>query len=194
MKTKRIVIKVGTSTLTHESGKLNLERIEQLVRVISNIKNMGHEVILVSSGAIGVGAGKVGLKEKPESVRMKQALAAIGQASLVSIYDKIFKEYGYSTGQVLLTKFILDEETRYNSARRAFDAMIFICVVPIVNENDVISTYEIEFGDNDTLSATVAELVRADLLIVLSDIDGFYDSDPRKNKDSKNYSCGIGNI
>ena len=121
MKTKRIVIKVGTSTLTHESGKLNLERIEQLVRVISNIKNMGHEVILVSSGAIGVGAGKVGLKEKPDSVRMKQALAAIGQASLVSIYDKIFKEYGYSTGQVLLTKFILDEETRYNSARRAFD-------------------------------------------------------------------------
>lgn len=119
MKTKRIVIKVGTSTLTHESGKLNLERIEQLVRVISNIKNMGHEVILVSSGAIGVGAGKVGLKEKPDSVRMKQALAAIGQASLVSIYDKIFKEYGYSTGQVLLTKFILDEETRYNSARRA---------------------------------------------------------------------------
>lgn len=185
MKTKRIVIKVGTSTLTHESGKLNLERIEQLVRVISNIKNMGHEVILVSSGAIGVGAGKVGLKEKPESVRMKQALAAIGQASLVSIYDKIFKEYGYSTGQVLLTKFILDEETRYNSARRAFDAMISFGVVPIVNENDVISTYEIEFGDNDTLSATVAELVRADLLIVLSDIDGFYDSDPRKNKDAK---------
>ena len=140
MKTKRIVIKVGTSTLTHESGKLNLERIEQLVRVISNIKNMGHEVILVSSGAIGVGAGKVGLKEKPDSVRMKQALAAIGQASLVSIYDKIFKEYGYSTGQVLLTKFILDEETRYNSARRAFDAMISFGVVPIVNENDVIST------------------------------------------------------
>lgn len=126
MKTKRIVIKVGTSTLTHESGKLNLERIEQLVRVISNIKNMGHEVILVSSGAIGVGAGKVGLKEKPDSVRMKQALAAIGQASLVSIYDKIFKEYGYSTGQVLLTKFILDEETRYNSARRAFDSYDFI--------------------------------------------------------------------
>ena len=185
MKTKRIVIKVGTSTLTHESGKLNLERIEKLVRVISNIKNMGHEVILVSSGAIGVGAGKVGLKEKPDSVRMKQALAAIGQASLVSIYDKIFKEYGYSTGQVLLTKFILDEETRYNSARRAFDAMISFGVVPIVNENDVISTYEIEFGDNDTLSATVAELVRADLLIILSDIDGFYDSDPRKNKDAK---------
>ena len=178
MKTKRIVIKVGTSTLTHESGKLNLERIEQLVRVISNIKNMGHEVILVSSGAIGVGAGKVGLKEKPDSVRMKQALAAIGQASLVSIYDKIFKEYGYSTGQVLLTKFILDEETRYNSARRAFDAMISFGVVPIVNENDVISTYEM-------LSATVAELVRADLLIILSDIDGFYDSDPRKDKNAK---------
>lgn len=183
--TKRYVIKVGTSTLTHSSGKLNLERIEKLVRVIADIKNMGHEVVLVSSGAIGVGVGKVGLSEKPDSVRMQQALAAIGQASLVSIYDKIFKEYGYNTGQVLLTKFILDEETRYNSARRAFDAMIALGVVPIVNENDVISTYEIEFGDNDTLSAYVAELVRADMLIILSDIDGFYDSDPRKNKNAK---------
>lgn len=184
-RTKRYVIKVGTSTLTHSSGKLNLERIEKLVRVISDIKNMGHEVVLVSSGAIGVGVGKLGLKEKPESLRMRQALAAIGQASLVSIYDKIFKEYGYSTGQALLTKFILDEETRYNSARRAFDAMIALGVIPIVNENDVISTYEIEFGDNDTLSAYVAELVRADLLIILSDIDGFYDSDPRTNPNAK---------
>ncbi|MCI5893631.1 MAG: glutamate 5-kinase [Clostridiales bacterium] len=184
-RTKRYVVKVGTSTLTHGSGKLNLERIEKLVRVISDIKNMGHEIVLVSSGAIGVGVGKLGLKEKPESVRMQQALAAIGQASLVSIYDKIFKEYGYSTGQVLLTKFILDEETRYNCARRAFDAMISLGVIPIVNENDVISTYEIEFGDNDTLSAYVAELVRADLLVILSDIDGFYDSDPRINKEAK---------
>ena len=179
MQKLRIVIKVGTSTLTHSSGKLNLERVEKLVRVISNIRNIGHEVILVSSGAIGAGVGKVGLEEKPDSVREKQALAAIGQATLVSIYDKFFKEYGYNTGQVLLTKFILDEETRYNSARRAFEAMLGYGVVPIVNENDVISTYEIEFGDNDTLSAYVAELVKADLLIILSDIDGFYDGDPR---------------
>lgn len=185
MNTKRFVIKVGTSTLTHSSGKLDLERVEKLVRVISNVRNMGHEVVLVSSGAIGVGAGKVGLEKKPDSIRAKQALAAIGQASLVSIYDKFFKEYGYNTGQVLLTKFILDEETRYNSARRAFDAMIGYGVIPIVNENDVISTYEIEFGDNDTLSAYVAELVGADLLIMLSDIDGFYDGDPRKDKNAK---------
>lgn len=185
MKTKRFVIKVGTSTLTHSSGKLDLEQVEKLVRVISNVRNMGHEVVLVSSGAVGVGVGKVGLEKKPDSVRAKQALAAIGQASLVSIYDKFFKEYGYNTGQVLLTKFILDEETRYNSARRAFDAMIGYGVIPIVNENDVISSYEIEFGDNDTLSAYVAELVRADLLIILSDIDGFYDGDPRKDKNAK---------
>ena len=141
LKTNRIVIKVGTSTLTHKNGKLNLERIERLVRVIAEVKNLGHDVVLVSSGAIGVGVGKIGLDEKPDSTRQKQALAAIGQAGLVSIYDKIFKEYGYNTGQVLLTKFILDEETRYNSARRAFDAMIDFGVVPIVNENDVISTY-----------------------------------------------------
>lgn len=182
---KRIIIKVGTSTLTRKSGRLNLERIERLVRVLSDVKNMGHEVILVTSGAIGVGVGKIGLKERPSSLRMQQALAAIGQVGLISIYDKMFKEYGYNTGQVLLTKFILEEETRYNSARRAFEAMISFGVIPIVNENDVISTYEIEFGDNDTLSGYVAELTRADLLIILSDIDGFYDSDPRENKDAK---------
>lgn len=181
----RYVIKVGTSTLTHQNGKLNLNRIERLVRVIADMKNMGHEVVLVSSGAIGVGVGKIGLPEKPDSVRLKQALAAIGQASLMSIYDRIFKEYGYSTGQVLLTKFILEDETRYNSAKRAFDAMIDYGVIPIVNENDVISTYEIEFGDNDTLSAYIAELVHADMLIIMSDIDGFYNCDPRKNKNAK---------
>ncbi len=185
MKKSRIVVKVGTSCLTHKNGKLDLEQIEKLVRVIANVKNIGHEVILVSSGAIGAGMGVIGLEERPESIREKQALAAIGQVGLLAIYDKLFKEYGYNTGQVLLTKFILDEETRYNSARRAFDSMIKYGVVPIVNENDVVSTYEIEFGDNDTLSAYVAELVRADLLIVLSDIEGFYDSDPRQCKTAK---------
>ena len=120
MKKKRFVIKVGTSSLTHKNGKLDLERIEKLVRVIANVKNAGHEVVLVSSGAIGAGMGVVGLEERPASTKEKQALAAIGQVGLLAIYDKFFKEYGYNTGQVLLTKFILDEETRYNSARRAF--------------------------------------------------------------------------
>lgn len=181
---KRIVVKVGTSSLTHSTGKTDLKRIEKLVRVIADLMNMGHEIILVSSGAIGVGVGKIGLKEKPSSTRQKQALAAIGQASLVAIYEKFFMEYGYSTGQVLLTKFVLDDELRYISAKNAFDTMIDYGVVPIVNENDVISTYEIEFGDNDTLSAYVAKLVEADLLVILSDIDGFYDGNP-SDKTSK---------
>ena len=175
---KRMVVKVGTSTLTHETGKINLRQLEKLVRVLSDLMNMGIEVVLVSSGAIGVGAGKIGLTEKPSDMRQKQALAAIGQASLMSIYDKYFKEYGYNTGQVLLTKFVLDDETRYLSAKNAFETMIGYRVIPIVNENDVISTYEIEFGDNDTLSAYVAQLVNADLLVIMSDIDGFYDGNP----------------
>ena len=185
MKNQRIVVKVGTSTLTHATGKLNLQRVDTLARVLADLMNMGREVILVSSGAIGVGVGKLGLAEKPTSTREKQALAAIGQASLVSIYEKFFKEYGYSTGQVLLTKFILEDEMRYNSAKRAFETMLQFGVIPIVNENDVISTYEIEFGDNDTLSAYIAVLVDADLLVILSDIDGFYDENPAVNPNAK---------
>ena len=127
----------------------------------------------------------MGLEKKPTSTREKQALAAIGQAGLVSMYDKFFKEYGYNTGQVLLTKFILDEEMRYRSAKRAFETMIKYNVIPIVNENDVISSYEIEFGDNDTLSAYVAELVDADLLVLMSDIDGFYTDNPNTNPDAR---------
>lgn len=176
---KRVVVKVGTSTLTRETGNINLRQVEKLVRVLSDLKNMGKEVILVSSGAIAVGVGELGLKEKPSDVRQKQALAAIGQVSLMAIYDKFFKEYGYNTSQVLLTKFVLDDDLRYRSAEKAFETMINYGVVPIVNENDVISTYEIEFGDNDTLSAYVAELVKADTLVILSDIDGFYNGDPR---------------
>ena len=181
---KRVVVKVGTSTLTHDTGKINLRRLENLVRVLADLMNMGLEVVLVSSGAIGVGVGKLGLSERPTDTRQKQALAAIGQASLVAIYEKYFKEYGYTTGQVLLTKFILEDELRYRSAKNAFETMIGYQVIPIVNENDVISTYEIEFGDNDTLSAYVANLVDADLLVILSDIDGFYDGDPA-NPESK---------
>lgn len=178
MDKKRIVIKVGTSSLTHDTGKTDLKRIEKLVRVLSDLLNMGNEIILVSSGAIGVGVGKLGLTEKPATTREKQALAAIGQASLMSIYEKFFSEYGYNTGQVLLTKFVLDDEVRYESAKNAFNTMIDYGVIPIVNENDVISTYEIEFGDNDTLSAYVANLVEADLLVIMSDIDGFYNGNP----------------
>lgn len=179
---KRIVVKVGTSSLTHDTGKTNFKRIENLVRVLADLMNMGNEIILVSSGAIGVGVGKLGLAEKPSSTRQKQALAAIGQASLMSIYERFFIEYGYNTGQVLLTKFVLEDEIRYISARNAFQTMIDYGVIPIVNENDVISTYEIEFGDNDTLSAYVANLVNADMLIILSDIDGFYDGNPSDDK------------
>lgn len=177
-KMRRVVVKVGTSTLTHETGKINLSRLESLVRVLSDLMNTGLDVVLVSSGAIGVGAGKLRLREKPRDTRQKQALAAIGQASLMAIYEKFFKEYGYNTGQVLLTKFVLEDEYRYTSAKNAFETMLDYQVIPIVNENDVISTYEIEFGDNDTLSAHVARLVDADMLIILSDIDGFYDGDP----------------
>ncbi len=175
---KRIVVKVGTSSLTHDTGKTNFKRIENLVRVLADLMNMGNEIILVSSGAIGVGVGKLGLAEKPSSTRQKQALAAIGQASLMSIYERFFIEYGYNTGQVLLTKFVLEDEMRYISAQNAFQTMIDYGVIPIVNENDVISTYEIEFGDNDTLSAYVANLVNADMLVILSDIDGFYNGNP----------------
>ena len=178
MTKKRIVVKVGTSTLTHDTGKTNLKRIEALVRVLSDLMNTGIEVILVSSGAIGAGVGKIGLAEKPSTTQQKQALAAIGQASLMAIYEKFFSEYGYTTGQVLLTKYVFEDKTRYESAKNAFETMLSYGVIPIVNENDVISSYEIEFGDNDTLSAYVAKLTEADLLILMSDIDGFYNGDP----------------
>ena len=178
---KRIVIKVGTSSLTYETGKINIKKIEHLVRVISDLRNRGIEVVLVSSGAVGAGVGKLNLPEKPSDTRKKQALAAIGQATLVSIYDKFFSEYGHSTAQVLLTKFILDDEERYQNTKNTFETMFDYGVIPIVNENDVISTYELEFGDNDTLSAYIAELVDAQLLVILSDIDGLFDSNPAEN-------------
>ena len=182
---KRAVIKVGTSCLTYETGKLNLRKIEGLVPVISDLKNRGIEIVLVSSGAISAGMGKLGLEERPSDVRKKQALAAIGQGSLISIYDKLFSEYGHSCAQVLLTKYSLDEKERYENAKGAFSNMFSYGVIPIVNENDTISTYEIEFGDNDTLSSHIARLVDADILILLSDIDGLYDKNPTTEKDAK---------
>lgn len=185
MKNKRIVIKVGTSTLTYENGKINIRQMEHLVRVISDLVNKGNEVVLVSSGAVGAGVGKLGLEHRPEEIQKKQALAAIGQASLVSMYDRFFSEYGYNAAQVLLTKYVFDAEQKYNNTKNAFMTMLEYGVIPIVNENDVVSTDELEFGDNDTLSAYVAVLVDADLLVIMSDIDGLYDSDPSNNPNAK---------
>ncbi len=181
---KRVVIKVGTSSLTYETGKLNIKKIESIVRVVSDLRNRGIEIVLVSSGAVGAGVGKLNLAEKPDDTRKKQALAAIGQATLVSMYDRFFSEYGHSSAQVLLTKFILDVEERYQNTKNTFETMFEYGVIPIVNENDVISTYELEFGDNDTLSAHIARLVEADLLIILSDIDGLFDSNPQENPEA----------
>lgn len=183
--TKRAVVKVGTSSLTYETGKLNIKKIESIVRVVSDLRNRGIEIVLVSSGAVGAGVGKLNLSEKPSETRKKQALAAIGQATLVSMYDRFFSEYGHSSAQVLLTKFILDDAERYSNTKNTFETMFEYGVIPIVNENDVISTYELEFGDNDTLSAYIAKLVDAELLIILSDIDGLYDSNPQENPDAK---------
>lgn len=185
MERKRIVIKVGTSTLTHENGKINIRQMEHLVRVISDLMNKDFEIVLVSSGAVGAGVGKLGIAERPKEVRKKQALAAIGQASLVSMYDRFFAEYGYNSAQVLLTKYVFETEHKFNTTKNAFMTMLEYGVIPIVNENDVVSTDELEFGDNDTLSAYVAVLVDADLLIIMSDIDGLYDSDPRMNPNAK---------
>ncbi|NLX77828.1 MAG: glutamate 5-kinase [Clostridiaceae bacterium] len=186
---KRIVIKVGTSTLTHETGKMNLLRMDRLSMAISELVNRGHEIILVSSGAIGVGMGKLNMKERPRIMGMKQALAAIGQCELMNIYSKLFASYNQVVAQVLLTKYDVDDDIKRVNIENTFKHLLEKHVIPIVNENDTVSTDEImsmdHFGDNDTLSAVVARLVRADLLIILSDIDGFYDADPRENKDCK---------
>ncbi len=177
----RIVIKVGSSTLTHESGLLNIRRIEQLVKVLADIKNSGKQIILVSSGAQAVGFGRLGLKEKPKDMPGKQAIAAIGQCELMYIYDKLFSTYNHVTAQILLTKQDVDNSQRRNNLHNTFLRLLEIGALPIVNENDSVSTEEIEFGDNDTLSAIVATLTEADLLILLSDIDGLYNDNPKTN-------------
>lgn len=186
---KRIVIKVGTSTITYsETGNINLEKLEKFVRILINLRNKGKEVIVVSSGAVGVGKNALGLLHKPETEAAKQACAAVGQARLMMIYEKFFNEYAQLTAQVLLTKeSITNKECRRN-ARRAFDELFRMNVVPIVNENDAISVDELSygnFGDNDTLAAYVAKLVDADLLILMSDIEGLYTDDPRVNPNAR---------
>ena len=187
-KISRMVVKVGTSTLTYENGKLNLGRIDRLARTIADIKNRGIEVVLVSSGAIGVGVGKLGLKERPTLTREKQAVAAVGQCELMYLYDKMFSEYGYKTGQVLLTKDVIDNPERKENVTNTFNTLLDMHVVPVVNENDAVSVDDIVIGDNDTLSAVVATIINADLLVILTDIDGLYDKDPRKNPDAKRIS------
>lgn len=186
---KRIVVKVGTSTLTYDNGNINLCRIEKLTQVISDIVNCGKEVALVSSGAIGVGVSKLKLKEKPVTIREKQAVAAVGQCELMHIYSKFFGEYSHIVGQVLLTRDVVEDDHIRENVINTFETLLENKIVPIVNENDTVSIDEIEnivrFGDNDNLSAIVSVLTNADLLIILSDIDGFYDSDPRSNSDAK---------
>ncbi len=184
----RIVIKIGTSTLAHSSGHLNIRRVEELCKVISDIKNAGNQVIVVSSGAIGVGMGKLGLPEKPTSTKEKQALAAIGQCELMFMYDKLFGEYNNMVAQVLLTRGDVDTEHGKENVLNTFNTLLSMGIIPIVNENDTVAIDELEghnFGDNDMLSAIVAKLVSADGLVILTNIDGLYDADPRKNKDAK---------
>ena len=181
---RRMVVKVGTSTLTYDNGKLNIGRIDKLARTIADIKNRGVEVVLVSSGAIGVGVGKLGLKERPTLTREKQAAAAVGQCELMYLYDKLFSEYGYKTGQVLLTRDVIDIPERKENVMNTFNTLLDMHVVPVVNENDAVSVDEIVIGDNDTLSSVVSVLTDADLLVILTDIDGLYNKDPRKNNDA----------
>lgn len=182
---QKVVVKVGSSTLTHENGSLNLANMERLVRVLSDIQNSGKKVILVSSGAQAAGFGKLGLTEKPKELRLKQATAAVGQGVLMYIYEKFFGEYGHAVGQILLNRMDVDVETHRRNLLNTFNALIEFGVVPIVNENDSVTVDELLIGDNDNLSATVACLVEADLLVLLTDIDGLYDSDPRQNPEAK---------
>lgn len=182
---KRIVIKIGSSSLTHPAtGSINLMKIEKLVRVLTDLRNQGKEVILVSSGAIAVGREAIGLKDKPKAKAVKQACAAVGQARLMMVYQKLFAEYNQVPAQILMTKDTMINNISRKNARNTFDELLKIGVIPIVNENDTVSTDEIEFGDNDTLSAIVTALVHGDLLILLSDIDGLYTDDPHKNSDA----------
>ena len=185
-KYKRIVIKIGSSSLTHEeTGSLNLAKMEKLVRTVCDLRNTGYDVCIVSSGAIAVGRDSLGLKERPKNISTKQACAAVGQGRLMMTYQKLFGEYNQNSGQVLITKNTMVNPVSRDNAKNTFNELFNLGVVPIVNENDTVSTYEMQFGDNDTLSALVASLVGADLLILLSDIDGLYTDDPHDNPDAE---------
>lgn len=178
---KRVVIKIGTSTLTHQSGLVNIKRVEALVKTLADIKNSGKELVIVSSGAIGVGSGKLGLKNRPSDIPSKQAAAAIGQCELMYMYDKLFSEYNHTVAQLLLTKDVIEVPERKQNVINTFERLLEWGVIPIVNENDTVATEEIVIGDNDTLSAIVASLAGADALVLMSDIDGLYTANPKQD-------------
>ena len=184
---KRIVIKLGTSTLAHKTGKLNIRRMTNLTRVLSDIQNAGHELILVSSGAVGLGMGKLNLPERPKTTPEKQAAAAVGQCELMHIYDEMFSKYSITVAQILLTKTIISTPDRVDNVKNAIDALVKVNCIPIVNENDTVAIdeLELEIGENDSLSAIVASIAGAEALIILSDIDGLYSSDPRKDENAQ---------
>ena len=181
----KITVKVGTSTLTHSTGKLDIRRVETLCKVLSDVKNAGHEVVLVSSGAIGMGVGKLNLADRPSDMPTKQAAAAVGQCELMYVYDKLFAEYNHTVAQILLTGEDLDDEKRHGNFVNTLDRLLELKALPVINENDTISTSEIAVGDNDTLGALVAVCADADLLIVLTDIDGLYTADPRTDSSAR---------
>lgn len=182
---RRIVFKVGSSTLTHETGRFDLRHIEALTRVLSDLKNAGREVVLVTSGAIAAGGAHLNIDHRPATTEEKQALAAVGQTELMRVYDRFFAQYSHPVGQVLITRETVDNPHARKNAENTFRTLLRLGCIPVVNENDTVSFEEIEFGDNDTLSAYVAIMCGAELLINLSDIDGFYDGDPRTNPDAK---------
>ena len=181
----RIVVKIGTSTLAHPTGHLNIRLVEQLCKVVSDIKNAGHEVILVSSGAIGMGVGKLGLRARPSDIPTKQAAAAVGQCELMYTYDKLFSEYNHTVAQLLITGDDVANHIRHENFRNTLSRLLELDAIPIINENDTVATDEIVIGDNDTLAAIVAKSIDADKLVLLSDIDGLYTADPHKDPDAK---------
>ncbi len=181
----RIVVKLGTSTLAHKTGLLNVRRVEEICKVISDIKNAGNEVIMVSSGAIGMGVGKLSLGSKPDDIPTKQAAAAVGQCELMYTYDKLFAEYNHTVAQILITSEDLQNETRYQNFNNTLNRLLQLGALPILNENDTVTTEELGIGDNDTLAAIVAKSIKADILVLFSDIDGLYTADPHKCSQAK---------
>ena len=181
----RVVIKIGTSTLAHSTGHLNIRRTEKLCKIISDIKNAGHQIILVSSGAIGMGVGKLGLLKRPDDIPTKQAAAAVGQCELMYTYDRIFSKYHHTVAQLLITGDDVEDDLRHTNFTNTLNRLLELGAIPIINENDTVATAEIVIGDNDTLAAIVAQSVSADRLILLSDIDGLYTADPHKDPNAK---------
>ncbi|MBP3319626.1 MAG: glutamate 5-kinase [Ruminiclostridium sp.] len=184
MKHQRIVVKIGTSTLAHHTGLLNIRRVEELCKVLSDLKNAGHEIILVSSGAIGMGVGKLSLPHRPEDTPTKQAAAAVGQCELMYTYDKLFAEHNHTVAQILLTAYDVDHPDRFENFKNTMHRLLDLKALPIINENDTVATEELGIGDNDTLGAIVAVSMEADLLILLSDIDGLYTADPHTHPEA----------